>query len=124
MKASYCLVGLIWDHKPIANLERPISFDGTVPPLGAPDCLFDRIAKRRTILASDLLSVETQEEVDVIVRESGNCDEIDVILDCIPPKSNDVHSKFCWLRLAQAARRLIDANPDCKVVLMASPEEA
>lgn len=123
MKSSYRLIGVFWDHRPEATVSLvPAAYDPFYLEAGHPDCLFDCKGKHRYVTLTELLSLNSQEDLDRLASRLGGCVGIAVISDFAMRSRGSVVRQFLQHRLLQAICLLESAVPEASVTLMASPE--
>ena len=123
MKNSYQLIGLFWDHRPESTVSlEPVAYDPFYLEAGHPDCLFDCNGKNRYVTLTELLSLNSQEDADILVARLAGSAGIAVICNFAVQSRGSVVQAFLRHRVLQSVRLLEDMMPESSVTLMNPPE--
>lgn len=119
MKSTYKLIGLYWDRRPEAEITETVScYDPNYLEVDARPCLFDYVEKKRRINLSELLSVNTSDELIALLEKLSDCDSVAVVLDYEPKAPSFTHRRFVRHRTLQAIESIREVLPETEIVLM------
>lgn len=106
MKSSFKLLGVLRDRNPIS--DSILLYDGDicgVPLYKEPADLFDTDFVQRKIPLSELLSIESNEALDNLIKEISHIDRLVIEVD-FKPESNKILEEFYSKRLLQICYQL------------------
>ena len=84
MNSAYCLVGAFWDGKPATNELPDIEpFDATAGATSSADSLFDLVCRCRYLRLSDLLSCDSEQELDGLLDGLSGSENVYIALDSL-----------------------------------------
>ena len=102
MKASYKLLGAVWDGMPKCDEKIPTCvYDPTVRKLGEPHSLFDVSWCCRAASLSDFFKLESEDAVDAYLHSTFPYDELQVVNDCTCLVHNPTIQRFVEHRASQ-----------------------
>ncbi|TPF89058.1 hypothetical protein [Bifidobacterium sp. UTBIF-56] len=114
---------MFWDHRPESTVSlEPKAYDSFYLEAGHPDCLFDGNGKHRYVTLTELLSLNSQKDADVLVARLAGSADIAVICVFVVQSRGSVVQMFLRHRVLQAVRLLEDMMPESSVTLMNPPE--
>lgn len=120
MNSAYCLVGAFWDGKPATNELPDIEpFDATAGATSSADSLFDLVCRCRYLRLSDLLSCDSEQELDGLLDGLSGSENVYIALDWQPRSLNPAIADFFSLRERQTLYELKSKLPSCHITLMA-----
>jgi hypothetical protein len=117
MKSTYKLLGLLWDGKPVSQVDSHRCFlEEHFLDYAAPLNLFDIIeGKKRSILLSTVLTKENAEDLENLFLLLEDCNQLEIIQD-YGRLNNKVIDAFIYKKEAQVHKFAETRLPDTKIV--------